>query len=679
MCCSTTPKTKAASPAIDSANEIIKQATGAGEDAAAAGAAPLKFEGKAEHVPDLTFIVEPRVTPDNYLESATDYHANCGMNPQQIHSIDHLVSLLAADNTPLKRIRVVGHASGEDLLVPLFGQTSNREDRHAFKANLNAFAMSDERGLMDIFSLMPGQHFHAWVMIDILKMIRDAKKENLLKPFGLHEKGIPKTDDLDRFMLYSCDYAFVNENYYKKNNAPLSANEKAAMLKAFAALIGIKAKAIKGTSFNGQPAVTDTDLTALSDYLKQLKATDLNLAKKDVLSYNMPGNALNPFLLAGRAADAIVAGFRAQLEKVRNRFSSNSYIDIRGCRAGSDTEYLSAIKDFFGQSASKPNVTAPLWYQAFAGTNSYYHPVDRAGIHTLLQNGPHAADIRKGFATWATMCHVEPEHKEIWMDAVDGSAVKFVLLEWRKKLRDLPVEAPALKPYLNMVFIDFINKSQDFFNIAPSDMPKAAVLTDINNYITGKLKNYAKDLLQPVDGATDQAKLNTIHTALKTINTELGNPVTPFPPAPIGFKAVIDVQNELIKYISDKKIAEIKPFMAALKNRLTDTNDPGLYYYMLFAGMPVFVFSNHEAINNHVVKVINNALVILDSFADAAYRTWVKLSWEEPLPSGNRFSTLHPTEFTSRRVMMMVREPDGGDSPVAVCPHKDYMDKITSV
>jgi hypothetical protein len=682
MCSSTTPKTKAASPAVNDPAKITKQPAGGGGGGGGAGGgagggpATLVFGGVQEHIPELTFIIEPRVTPDDYLASATDYHTNCGLAPQQIHSIDHMVTLLAASDTSLKRIRIVGHASGEDLLVPLFGQTNVREDRHAFKEHLNAFAISDERGLLDQFGMVPGNYLHAWLKTDILTMTRTTHKA-LLQPFGYDESGAPD-GDFEKFIYYCCDYAFVNRNLYTKNGGALSANEKAGMLKAYTALIWIKAKALKGTTVNGHVA-TETALNALSDYLKQRTAAELGLDNDDRRNYVLPPNALNNFLLAGRAGDAVIAGFREQLNKVRKRFSTTSAIDIRGCRAGDDRDYLLAVQDFLGQPSAKPAVTAPRWFQAFAGTNSYSHPADRAGVHALLTTGTAAAEIRKGFETWATLTHVDPEHKKVWIDTLDGDAVKFVLLDWRKKLPALPVAAPALTTYLAMNFIDFVNKSADFFNVPTASMPSAATLTGIDTYITTKLKNYSTQLLAFVDGATDQTKLNTILTALNNINTELGNAVTPVPVAPIGYKTLMDYQDKLIKFINDNKIAGIKPFMTAIRNRINDSTDPGLYYYMLFSGMPVFVFADHEAVVAHRVNVQHNRLVILDAFADAAYRTWVQLSWAEPLPAGNRFITLHPADFTSRRSMMMVEAADNSNSGAAVCPHPDYFTHMNSV
>jgi hypothetical protein len=54
--------------------------------------------------------------------------------------------------------------------------------------------------------------------------------------------------------------------------------------------------------------------------------------------------------------------FFENLEKVQKKTSSSSWIEIQGCRAGKDQNYLKAIQHFFGGTA---RVTAPDWYQAF--------------------------------------------------------------------------------------------------------------------------------------------------------------------------------------------------------------------------------------------------------------------------------------------------------------------------
>ena len=208
--CSTTPKTKAANPAVTVPAKITKQTGGGGGGGSSGGGSAggpgiiTKFGSEQEHVPELTFIVAPRLATDDYLAGATSYHTNCGLNPQQINSIDHLVNLLSASTSVLKRIRIVGHATGEDLIIPLFGQSSDRAERHAFRKNLSDFATSDEAGLLGIFDMSPGQHHINWVMTEIIDMTRTAN-DVLLDPFGMKTSGIPSTQEEPvRFCNHGC-------------------------------------------------------------------------------------------------------------------------------------------------------------------------------------------------------------------------------------------------------------------------------------------------------------------------------------------------------------------------------------------------------------------------------------------------------------------------------------------
>lgn len=675
--CSTTPKTKAASPGVKIPSKIQKPVPGGG---AGSTVPPIKFKGAPEHIPDLTFIVEPRVTPDDYLNAATIYHTNCGLQPRQIHSIDHMLDLLSADTTQLKRIRLVSHASGEDILVPIFGQTNVRNDRHAFKIHLNAFAESDELGLLTVLDLSLGQDFHGWSMPGIMSMIRNSNPA-LLAPFDMQAHGIPPRD-LERFVSYCCDKSFVAINFYKKNNGNLSGAEKTGLLKAMDALIDIKGKLVEGTKF-GTHTVTANDLLQLRNFLTSRNANDLGLAATDLYNYQFDPNNLNIWLLAGAAADSIQNNtnpFRAKLNKVRARFNKQSVIDIRGCRAGVDLDYLRAVQAFMGQPNNMPQVSGPLWYQAFAAANNFHHPANNAAIHTLLQNGTAAAAIRNGFATWLDMTGMTPAHQKSWSDVLTGSAVKFCALDWRNSLPALPLKTPGLTAFNTMNFINAINAVRDFFNVPAGATPSGSTLTTINDFVTNTLTGYKANLLATVDGTTSASTLTNLYTALKQINQDLGQSlVPPTPPNPLKPADIISYQTALINFIDTNKLAAIRTFMTAAKQRIDDANDPGLFYYALQTGIPVFIFSDHETVNDHMVAVNNNRLVVHDLFADDAYRQWPPLLWAEPLPSSNTISTLHPNNADARRFAMMVELPTGGNSHVGACPHPDYMNHIVSV
>jgi hypothetical protein len=677
--CSTTPKTKAASPAVTAPAKIQKPAPGGGggDSGGAGGPPPVTFQGAPEHVPELTFIVQPRVTPDDYLAGATTYHTNCGLQPREIHSIDHMLDMLAADASPLQRIRVVSHANGEDLLVPLFGQTTVRDDRHTFKEHLNAFADSDELGLLTLIDLSLSSDYHVWNLMQLVSMIRSGNAA-LLAPFGMDQNGVP-SGDLSRYIRYCCDFSFVNINLFHRNGSALPAADKAAMLKAIRTLIGIRGKAIEGQTF-GTHVVTQADLQQLSDNLTQRNAADLGLSAADAYNFVAPAGSLNTQLLAGDAADAVQAGFRTKLNKVRARFSSTSMIDIRGCRLGADTAYMRAVQAFMGRQNNAPQVSGPEWYQAFAATNSYHHPATNAQVHTLLQTGSAAADIRGGFATWLTMTGMDPAHTQSWTDALTASAAKFCLPAWKNALPALPLATPGIDAFKAMNFTDTINTAGDFFNVPAASKPSAAQLTAIDGFISTKLAGWGPALFAAVDDATTPAKLSDLYLALKQINLDLGQSVVPATaPSPLKAGDISGWQTALAAFIDTDSLGPIKALMTAIKQRIDDATDPGMNYYALRSGMPVFVFADHETVVAHRVNIINNRLVVLDAFADEAFRQWPPLLWAEPLPAANTIGTLHAADFDARRFQLMVALPDGGDGPAAACPNPSYMNKITSV
>ena len=58
--------------------------------------------------------------------------------------------------------------------------------------------------------------------------------------------------------------------------------------------------------------------------------------------------------------------FRKDLERARRRFKRSSAIDLRGCRIGSNQDYLRAVQRFFSAPSQRPKVSASKWFQFFA-------------------------------------------------------------------------------------------------------------------------------------------------------------------------------------------------------------------------------------------------------------------------------------------------------------------------
>ena len=261
--------------------------------------------------------------------------------------------------------------------------------------------------------------------------------------------------------------------------------------------------------------------------------------------------------------------------------------------------------------------------------------------------------------------------------------MSFCLLAWRAKLPKLPLQTPGLSPFLSMTFRDAIARMAVLFDVPAASTPTGATLNSVNAFVTGPLASYAPNLLVKVDGTTSTSKLNALHAALKTIDNDLGQTFVPTtPPTPLTAANITSYQTALIGYIKSNRLAAVRAFMTATRQRITDTANPGLYYYMVNAGLPVFIFSTYEpGVNNHMVTVLHNILVVHQTYRDVAFRQWPPLLWAEPLPPTNRIATLRANQDDGRRFAMLIEDEidAAGNSRVAACPHPDYMAKIASV
>ncbi|HEX8149786.1 MAG TPA: hypothetical protein VF591_21580 [Pyrinomonadaceae bacterium] len=640
-----------------------------------------RFDGTPEPVPTLTFIVEPRSNPDDFIDGANTYHANCGLQPQTIRSIEHLLTILSGSVGIIPRMRIVTHATPDNMAVAMF---DNDNTFKAMKDYLRGFAQDDAAGVFAVLGALGSRHFAPWSIHRIEAHLR-AQPGDPLGPFGAATPG----GDLREFIFHIADLLWVTGNQVQLNNANIPNPSRARLEDAITALIERPSSRIVGTTI-GTHVVTAADLNQLRTAVLNIPRPVFNIV--GLFNVAVAAGNINPFPVLARAAAAIRADFRGKLNLVKARFNRDSWIDIRGCRAGEDSDYLRAVREFFGRehvldpndvlgaNDPRPHVSAPRWFQYF-GPCAYSNPTDNAAIRTLLLTNTAettAADIAGGFADWARRSLVDPSHKLFWLDLVadapDGVVIRFSLMDWRANLPQLPLQTPGLAGFAAMNFRDALNRIRQLFNVAAAVPPAGADLDARHNFVTNQLRGYGPNLLAQVSGATDAARLRQLYQALSQINQDLSQAfaITPAPASPTE-NQVRDLQTALIRFIESNNLAQVRAFMAAVRQRIEDANDPGIYYYMLHAGLPVFIFATQEQmVAGHRVNVRRNRLVVLDRHADAAYRQWPQLLWADPLPAGNTIGALHPGDREARRFAMMVFAADPGPTAVASCPHPDY-------
>jgi hypothetical protein len=625
-----------------------------------APAGPQPFDGVPEHVPNLTFIVRARVTPDGFIDPANTYHRNCGLAPSAISSFENLLSQLAASSGHIGRMRIVSHAHPNAILVAMF------EGLNVFQINeewLNGFAQSDVAGLRSILDVT---HVFSWRTGPIRAHIQ-ANNAALLTPFGTNPPAA-----LDEVLRFAADIALVNLGLVTRGGAALN-NARRAILRRALTFQAIAAAGPLLTAGATQPQVN-----ALVNFVSGMTLQELGPTSA---SYDFGTGTLDQFAIADAALNALGRTFRADLNAARARFDSRSFIDIRGCRAGDTESYLQAVQRFFGRTENLPTVSAPRWFQFF-GRCPAERPQNNAAIRTFLTTGPDAAVNRDGFDDWISRTRVDPLHKDFWRDLLSGNAVAFCRLTWRANIPPLHAQfrTPGLSNFNTLSFRDTLTRIVDLFRVT-SSVPAGAALNTLETFVNGQLATWAPHLLAVANTTTPAPQLQTLYTQLKTINDALGQSIVPATPSPLRATDISGYQTALVAFLDANQLAPARQFMNAVKARIDDAADPGLRYYILQIGLPVFIFAKREEERaGHIINVQRNRLVVLRGpNEDEAYRQWPPLLWVEALPPGNRFGTIRVTDADACHLQMMVESDQVGQTPVETCPHPDYMDKVRVV
>lgn len=315
------------------------------------GSRPLRF-GEPENVPDETYISNQG--NQGFLDQAVDYHDAWGLNPQRVGSVEDLVGQLAARTDTLGRLRFVTHAADIGVFSSLFTGgplLSLQQDR------LEAYARSDVEGIR--------HDLGDWLNVDaaltnlVLTHLRD-NHAGMLTPFGIESSGIPG-DLLARFIQRALEAEMIAG---VRTNA--NANDADPVIDALDLVLADLHDQVAASA-----GIAAADAQALE---AAIRGTPVNFG---AVTFNQQQSRQLRAALRGTGA-----GFRGDLEAVRNRFDENSWIDIRGCNAGDDVNYLRAFSQFFGSSGHGPNVSAPEWFQVFPtlGTHSLGGASDINGI-----------------------------------------------------------------------------------------------------------------------------------------------------------------------------------------------------------------------------------------------------------------------------------------------------------
>jgi hypothetical protein len=620
---------------------------------------PNAFLGKSERVPEVAYIRER--PGDGFLTSAKDFYRFFGLNVRDVSSIAEIVTHLSQQSGTYQRLLLASHAHPRGIIIPMFTNGVVGTNKEVFRA----FARSDLDGLKELSPFDPShQHLQNWENI-MGQCLTAARSHNsaVLAPFGLQANGIP-SGELRDFFKYCFDVIFALQPGKVKRNAAsgnLTNPQRTILINFIGEILTQLGQRLVNAGTGTAPQIQ-----ALRTGLTGIPYNTLGLSADAFFQLGLNNDNMNDFPTLQAAVVAIQGGFRSQLNTARQRLNENTILDIRGCRAGEDEEYIEAVREFFGRTGHLPTVTAPLWFQSYRSL-AWQSPTNRAQVTSWLgssQWGHSVEDLKAKFTAWAELIRVKPLHVDFWKALLSGRAIRFAALGWRSEIPNLFIPAPGLDELGALNFAAVIGKLKDHFNVPAAAVPSNSVLTALTA-LTAALPTYNQSLLATVSSSTPAAQLQLLYGGLRTINDAQGQSIVPpTAPVPLTVAQIQQYQQGLITFLETTPLAPIKAFMTAAVTSL-NTGD-GLYYYLLFAGLPVYVFGRPQ--------FSQNGLVMLSAHRDRALQAWYKCLWSDPLPSSGTFSNARLNQDQARAVPMLVAEDR--TSVLSVCPLPRYTNCI---
>jgi hypothetical protein len=294
-------------------------------------AEPARF-GEPDHPPDLTFVSTHGRR--GFLDQAVQYHRTWGLAPQRFDSMQALLATLAGGTGRIGRLRIVSHADFDNIFTPLFdgGAAGIAEE------DLTAWAESDAAGLRRTLEV-PVRSRPAFKN-EVLRLA-EANDPATFRTFALDPANPPASGPLAQLVDASIDLLFL-----RSARGVDAANRATSDAVLTAELAGLRTQVERQAPPPGGTAATSAQTQALQDAI-----TGVNVR-------------VGISELSG-ATSAVAQGFRTNLDAVRARFTSASWIDIRGCRVGTRPPYLAAVATFFGRGAARPHVSGPDLFQSY--------------------------------------------------------------------------------------------------------------------------------------------------------------------------------------------------------------------------------------------------------------------------------------------------------------------------
>lgn len=657
--CKTTKGTQAAA-----GSQLIGIQPNAGGGGGGGGTQPA-ITIKREHVPETVFIAQASPTDNGFIASANTFHNFFGFRGNRrrtFTSMQHLVQMLAEATVPIARIRIVAHADNTGIFSPM---VQNDERVTIEKAELRDFIAGDGKWLLRKTGLVhfigTGSNAVQAAQAMLSHILQSGTHASTLAPFNYTSTSSPNTV-LTNFVLCSATPMIISGNFLKRGSTNLTAAQKTAFTTAYNKILELQTSLLLSSgSFAG---VNSGHLSALRSAVTSFTFADYNITPGTV--------SISPATVDSvvRSVAALNDNFRGNLLQVQQRFTTSSWIDIRGCRAGIDADYLTAVSEFFGRSGNRPHVSGPKQFQMFPGIGFVDSP-DAASIDNVLNNGIagiSSSDFKNALDEWLKATAYDDAYFNNWHTALNSKAAVFCLLTWRTSIPTTFLIREGKHVGLTALnFADTIKRVKSILGIAASAQPTAAVLTGLQNFVTNDLPGYMQQLTQPVPAA---GPYTTLFNALKSINDTLAAGVVPASlPAGLTQQQAQQYQTGLIDFISTNKLQHINTLLQTAKTRVNGSN--GKYHLFLLFGLPgIVAFPSN---------FLNSRIFVISSERNNALRIFLREMWEEALPTPNSVTGALLDNSHSAHRAVSALSSDHSNTTVALAPMPAYFEQIVTI
>lgn len=128
---------------------------------------------------------------------------------------------------------------------------------------------------------------------------------------------------------------------------------------------------------------------------------------------------------------------------MRAAVTSNTWLEIQGCRAGQDLNYLEVFRDMFANTRARPKVSAPDWFQSFGHYGWQPHTAAQIPAQWAHQH------VRNAFAYWHPILTGQP---------AIAAPTHADLLAFLQTPMMLPLISPGNTAHNNMMVLDNVRE-----------------------------------------------------------------------------------------------------------------------------------------------------------------------------------------------------------------------------